>query len=93
MFGNENRISKSLRDSFVMKPLQDSCQKTTGLLSRNYRTLIKKLQESYQKPANLQNSYQETTGLLSRNYRTPIKELQDSYQEPTGLISKEASAQ
>ena len=77
---------------YEMKPLQDSYQETTGLLSRNYRTLIKKLQESYQKPTNLQNSYQETTGLLSSNYRTPIKELQDSYQEPTGLISREATA-
>ena len=46
--GNENRTSESLRDSFVMKPLQDSYQETTGLLSIDYRTLIKKLQDSYQ---------------------------------------------
>ena len=39
------------------------------LLSRDYKTPIKRLQDSYQ----------EITRLLSRDYKTPIKRLQDSY--------------
>ena len=40
-------------------------QEPTGLLSRNYRTPIKKLQDFYQEPM----------GLLSRTHRTPIKKV------------------
>ena len=58
-----------------------------NLVSIDYRTLIKRLQDSYQ----------EITGLLSRDYKTPmnklstdyrtlIKRVQDSYQEITGLL-------
>ena len=75
-----------------------------NLLSRDYRTPIKRLQ----------HSYQEITVLSSRDYKTPIKTLikrlqhsykfpinsyeslikrlqdsyQDSYQEITGLLSR-----
>ena len=45
LFGNENGASDSIRDSVVTHLLQDSYQETTRLLSRNYKTFIKNLQD------------------------------------------------
>ena len=71
LFGNENRASESLQDSVVRKPLQDfysaPIKTPTALLSRDYRTLVSKIQYSYQ----------ETAGHLSVKYSTLIKRLQD----------------
>ena len=49
----------------------------SALLSRDYSTLINKLQ----------HSYQQITTLLSTNYSTPIKRSQHSCQQITALLS------
>ena len=78
LFNYENGTPKSLYYllSFLTGLLQDSYKSPTRLLTRDYRTPIKRLQDSYQ----------QITGLLSTDYRTPNKRLQDSYESPTNLL-------
>ena len=68
LFNYEDGTPKSLRNllSFITGLLQDSNQEIIRLLSRDYRTPIKRLQDSYQE------IYRTPINLLSRDYRTPI---------------------
>ena len=91
LFGNENEVSESLRNSLsvVTKPSQEfyktRVKTPTALLSRDYRTSSAKYSTPIKR---LQYSYQETTGLRSRNYRTPIKREATALQHYRTLFSK-----
>ena len=68
--------SKSILLYYIIRELhQINGKKKTliNLLSRDYRTPIKRLQDSYKFPINF----------LWISYKSPIKRLQDSYQEIT----------
>ena len=78
LFNYEDGTPKSLPGSlsFITGLLEDSYQEIIGLLSRDHKTPIKRLQ----------HSCQEITRLLSRDYNTPIKRLQHSYESPINLL-------
>ena len=74
LFNYEDGTPKSLYDllSLVTGLLQDSYKSPLNLLSRDFKTPIKRFQDSYQ----------EISRLLTRDFKTPIKRFQDSYKSP-----------